>query len=303
MKKEKRIILMKSTNKHKLDMYLPPTSTIVDINPMSMVYDAFPPSPSPSNSTIQQIIQDIFLSTRLTIQQMETLSGHLHRISMTHLSNASQLTLKLSPSTTTPVLQHERYSLESEAAILSHLSKTNLPIPRVLKYDKRCHHLGSPYLLTTTLPGISYASVLPYLTRSEREDITRQIHALRTHISSHTSPHGTFGPAAMIAVDAGLSTWREAFKLMMDTILMDGENVTVNLPYIEIRAALAVHLKALDEVRESRLVVLGVGRSKNVLIERRTNDVTGLLDFGQALWGDVGFGEKPGGCGGARGLL
>lgn len=283
-------------------MYLPPIAAVVDVDPLSMVYSTFPPYLSSSDSTIQEIVQDIFHSASVTIQQMEDLSGHLHRISTVHLSNGCQITLKQSPPTTTPVLQHERYCINSEVAIFSHLSRSNLPIPKILKYDERNHHLGSLFLLTTTLSGISYASALPYLTRSEHEDISQQIRSLRTHINLQTSPHGTFGPAVMTAVGAGLSTWREAFKLMMDTVLLDGENMTVNLPYVEIREAVAVHSKALDGVREARLVVLGLGRPENVLIERRTNDVIGLLDFGQALWGDVGFGE-PDVCVGLRGVL
>lgn len=283
-------------------MYLPPIATIVDVDPLSMVYNTFPPYLSSSDSTIQEIIQDIFLSARISIQQMEDLFGHLHRISTIHLSNGCQVTLKQYPPSTTPVLQHERYCLDSEVAIFSHLSRTNLPIPKILKYDERNHHLGSLFLLTTTLSGISYASAFPDLTRSEHEDISHQIETLRTHINSYTSPHGTFGPAVMTAVDAGLSTWREAFKLMMDTILLDGENMTVNLPYVEIREAVAAHSEVLDEVAEARLVVLGLGRPKNVLIERRTNDVIGLLDFGHALWGDVGFGE-PEVCVGLKGVL
>lgn len=283
-------------------MYLPPIATMVEVDPMSMVFDNFPPSLSSSVSNIQQIVQDIFLSVRITIKRMEDLPSHLHRISIIHLSNGCQLTLKQAPPSTSPVLQHERYCLDSEAASFSHLSRTKLPIPKILKQDKRSHRHGSLFLFTTTLPGISYASALPYLSRSEHEDISQQIQSLRTHINSHTSPRGTFGPAAMIAVNAGLSTWRQAFKLMMDTVLLDGENMTVILPYVEIREAVAVHSKALDGVREARLVVLGLGRPENVLIERRTNDVVGLLDFGQALWGDVGFGE-PEVCDGLRGLL
>lgn len=283
-------------------MYLPPIAAIVGGDPMSMVYNNIPPPLSSSHSFIQQIIQDIFHTTRITIQQKEDLSSHLHRISIIHLSNGCQIALKQPPPTTMPVLQHERYCLDSEAAILSHLSTADLPIPKILRCDKRSHHLGPLFLITTTLRGIPYASAVPYLTRSEREDISRQIQSLRTRINSHTSPGGTFGPAAMVAVHAGLSTWREAFKLMMDTILMDGENMTVNLPYIEIREAMAAHSRALDGVRGARLVVLGLGKPENVMIDRRSNVVTGLLDFGQALWGDVGFGE-PELCTGSRGLL
>ena len=76
---------------------------------------------------------------------------------------------------------------------------------------------------------------------------------------------------------------------MMDSVLMDGEDMTVNLPYIEIREALSVWGDLLDEVLEARLVVVGLGRRENVMIEKGTDDVVGLMDFGRALWGDVAF--------------
>lgn len=83
---------------------------------------------------------------------------------------------------------------------------------------------------------------------------------------------------------------------------MDGEDMLVNLPYVEIRTAVAVHVKALDEIREAKLVILDLGKPENVLMERRSNVVTGILGFGQALWGDVDFGD-PRCCDGVRKLL
>ncbi len=83
---------------------------------------------------------------------------------------------------------------------------------------------------------------------------------------------------------------------------MDGEDMMVSLPYSQIREQLSRTKNALDLIKEARLVVLGFGQPENVLIDRRTNEVTGLLDFGRAIWGDWEMGD-PEKRKGKKGLL
>ena len=231
---------------------------------------------------------------------MEDIRGHLHGICKLRVTNGSHLVLKLSPSPNTSLLRHERYFLESEATILVLLKKTNLPIPRILRYDPRSIHLGSPFLLSTHVPGISYADASPDLTRSECRDIELQLRSHSSTISHYKS--STFGPAALVASNKGFSTWRESFKSMLESIMMDAEDMTINLPYHALREAASSVGKELSDVKEARLVVVGFGRPQNVLLDRKTNDVIGLLDFGQAIWGDIAFSE-PELCCNRKGLL
>ncbi|CAF9935152.1 MAG: hypothetical protein ALECFALPRED_006318 [Alectoria fallacina] len=250
--------------------------------------------------TIRWMVQDTLQSSRLEVNNMEDIRGHLHGICKLRLSSGSRLVLKLSPSPNTALLRHERYFLESEATILSFLKKSSLPIPRILRYDPRSIHLGSPFLLSTHVSGISYADASLHLTRSECRDIELQLRSLSSTISQHTS--STFGPAALVASNEGFPTWRESFKAMLESIMMDAEDMTINLPYHAIREAASSVAKELHDVREARLVVLGLGRPQNVLLDQRTNNVIGLLDFGQAIWGDTAFSE-PELCCDRKGLL
>lgn len=228
--------------------------------------------------------------------QMEHLTGHLHLIRVISLSNIS-LVLKIAPSPRTPLLRHERHQLATEAAVFALLAKSYLPIPRLIKHDPGSSHLSSPFLLTTHLPGISYSSVRQYLTRSELSDIERQLHNLSSIITRYSSPY--FGSVSVVDDSGRFDTWSEAFTEMIESILMDGEDMLVALPYSEIRHVTERMKRSLDEVKEARLVVRGLGNEENVLIERRANEVTGLLDFGKAFWGDEAWGERKG----ERGLL
>ena len=79
----------------------------------------------------------------------------------------------------------------------------------------------------------------------------------------------------------------------MQAILMDGEDVLVNLPYTEIREALMMWGEWLNEVRDARLVVVGLGRKReDVRIERGSNDVVGVMGWGGAVWADEAFWAK-----------
>lgn len=102
-----------------------------------------------------------------------------------------------------------------------------------------------------------------------------------------------------MAGSIGFRTWSQAFEAMIESVLMDGEDMLVALPYSEIRNVVERMEGVLGQVTEARLVVDGLGNKENVLIENRTKEVTGLVDFGKAFWGDGAWTERAG----DRGLL
>lgn len=244
---------------------------------------------SPNLDSLQKVVRSIHPAVEVPSYQMDELRGHRHSLKVIHMCDGSCLMLKMSPLTSTPLLRHERRCLNTEALTFSILSSSKLPIPRVLKNDPSSTLLGSPFLLTTHLPGIPYASVYQYLTRSERSGIERQLKSLASVISQYTSPR--FGP---VASKKGYKTWREAFLAILELALMDGEDKLVHLPYDRIREEAVRFSSTLDEVREAKLVILGFGMPENVLIDRRTNEVTGLTDFGRSMWGDTSMVEDDG---------
>ena len=74
---------------------------------------------------------------------------------------------------------------------------------------------------------------------------------------------------------------------MLESVLRDAEDMFVNLPYSQIREQLVKAEGSLDEVREARLVIPGLSDPGNVLVDRQTKEITGVMDFTRALWGDV----------------
>ena len=235
-------------------------------------------------SVLQKIIQTIFQSARITILRVEAFRNQKHPIRVLQLSDGSRLVLKTNPSSTTPLLKSERHNIETEAQVLMLLAGSGLPIPTILGYDPSGMTCGSSFLLTGQLPGTPLSAMLPYLSRSERIEIHHQVSHSEAIMAQYISP--AFGPVALVSSGHGFKRWREAFKSMLGSVLTDGEDMFVNLPYTQIREQVSRAEKSLDEVREARLIILDLGDAENVLVDERTKEVTGLVGFQKALWGD-----------------
>jgi hypothetical protein len=61
----------------------------------------------------------------------------------------------------------------------------------------------------------------------------------------------------------------------------------INLPYGQIRDELSRLQSALEEVTLPRLVVIGLGRSSHVLLDEESKQLSGVIDFSSAFWGDI----------------
>ncbi|KAL8689633.1 MAG: hypothetical protein Q9218_004734, partial [Villophora microphyllina] len=240
---------------------------------------------------LQQMIQQTLPSPSVAIARVEDLPIHLHHVHIIHLANQSRLVLKASPSPTTPLLRHERQLLDNEALVLQILGRSDLPVPQILRHDPTSTRLGSPFILTTHLSGTPYAEARKQLTGAEREHVEDQLRFLHATVSQHVSSAArAYGPVVLVASNQGYGTWREAFGALLESVLMDAEDLLISLPYAQIRNEVARLESFLSEVKEARLVVLGLFEPQNILIDRQTRGVTGILDFGQALWGDWQFG-------------
>ena len=224
------------------------------------------------------------LSTFTDANMEQVMGDHLHRLLAIQLSNGSRLVLKVGPDPSTFLLRHERLLLRSEAAAYTALAKTRLPVPRILKYDRDDFRLGAPFLLLTRMEGLRYSDALPHLSSLDIAKIDRQLRSIAVVVNQQTSPLFGYAGTAEWASQSrigmgggGFYTWREAFVSMMETLLMDGEDVVVNLPYFQIREAMSRWETYLDEVTEARLVVLDLDKANNVLIDPKTLEVTGIL--------------------------
>ncbi|KAH7394247.1 kinase-like domain-containing protein [Phaeosphaeria sp. MPI-PUGE-AT-0046c] len=242
-------------------------------------------SASPDFLSIQKIIRAVFRTSKITVQHAERLQGWLHQVYLARLADGNCLVLKCPPSHNTRVLRHEKHFLESERTTLETLHEyTQLPVPQVIKHDHQGGALGSPYLMMTYLPGRRLSEIARRLTPTERHSIDR---TLGTYVGALTALSATqFGMTRRVFAKKGCSTWKEAFLSLLESVLRDGEDMLVTIPYESVRYYIGKCSHFLDQATQPRLVALNVCDPQNVLIDEQTKRVTGLVGFSNVIWGD-----------------
>lgn len=234
---------------------------------------------------LDAVLSLLFPST-VRVQQSQNITGHLHSLRGLKLSNGLSLLLKGSPRPGTPLLRQERFYLETEARVLALLGQSANPcIPQLYHYDPRGSVFGSPFLLRQCVKGRSLAEMESQLNVRERNDIDRHLGFLATTIGQNVAPG--FGTLQQVAIGAGKRSWREAFCSLFESVLRDAEDMFIHLPYAEIRHELVRLASALDEVTLPRLAVVGFGRSTHVLLDEESKQLSGVVDFSSAFWGDM----------------
>ncbi|KAJ5749982.1 Aminoglycoside phosphotransferase [Penicillium manginii] len=227
----------------------------------------------------------LFPST-VYLQNSQSITGHMHSLRLLKLSNGARLLLKASPSTGTPLLRHERFFLETEARFLALLGQSANPcIPQIYHYDPFGSQLGSSYSLRQYVKGTPLSEMACQLTLQQRNGIDRHLGFLAGTIGQNVAP--AFGSLQQVAVGAGKLSWRDAFCALFESVLRDSEDMFINLPYGQIRDELSRLQSALEEVTLPRLVVIGLGRSSHVLLDEESKQLSGVIDFSSAFWGDI----------------
>jgi aminoglycoside phosphotransferase (APT) family kinase protein len=262
-----------------------PSSTASSNSSSSSAASSRSRSASPDFASLQKLICSVFRSSRITVEQAERLQGWLHQIYLTKLADGSLLILKCPPASNVRLLRHEKHFLETERTTLETLHEyTQLPVPQVIKYDSQGGALGTPYLMTTHIPGRRLSDLYTTLTTTQRRTIDRTLGA---HVGALTALSATqFGMTHRVFAKKGCNTWREAFSALLESILRDGEDMLVTVPYDSIRYYIGKNAHFLDEATQPRLVAMNVCDPQNVLVDENTKHVTGLVGFSNVLWGD-----------------
>ncbi|KAL1857827.1 hypothetical protein Plec18167_001771 [Paecilomyces lecythidis] len=253
---------------------------------MSMVA----PSPIPTRPAelrrLQDIVQSLFPTTAVRIQNVQVLDGHIHPLRLLKLSNGLQLTLKISPRPTTALLRRERYLLETEARALALLASCANPcIPQLFFYDPRGASLGSPFLLRQYIGGCTLHDLETQITIKQRKDIDQHLGFLANLIGHQVAP--SFGSLVKVASGLGSPSWKHAYIGIFEEVLRDAEDMFINLPYAEIRREIDRLSPALEDVTVPRLVIVDFGRPSQIVLDPGSKQLCGVVDLGNAVWGDV----------------
>jgi aminoglycoside phosphotransferase (APT) family kinase protein len=206
-------------------------------------------------------------------------------------SDRGRFVLRIAPPDEAGFLFYERLMMRQEPELHQLVRQyTSLPVAEIVGYDFSRSRIDRDYLLMTALPGVPLSDAIGMdLTQFHRAlhqvgEYLRQLHTLTAPEHLGQEAYGYLG--AHRPMEPQLN-WAAAFQVMWHKLIEDVEACGSYTPQEGqmMRDLLALHLDHFDRPVAPGLLHMDIW-SQNILIDR-TGNVSGLVDFDRALWGDV----------------
>lgn len=205
--------------------------------------------------------------------------------------NQGRFVLRIAPPDDAGFLFYERLMMRQEPALHALIrSRTTIPVAEIVGYDFSRTRINRDYLLMTALPGIPLSDAVGLSTGRFEQilyqvgEYLRQLHSLTAAKCLGREQFGYLGEHHPMPPQ---DSWAAAFQVMWNRLIDDVVACGSYTPREAqlMRDLLALHLEHFDRPVTPCLLHMDVW-SQNILVDRNGN-VTGLVDFDRALWGDV----------------
>lgn len=214
----------------------------------------------------------------------EMKDGYFNTAYRLHLADGRLCVVKIAPPPTARILTYEQGILHAEVEAMRLVRQdTQVPVPAILAYDPSGQWVPSPYFVMEFVAGQPFDKVRKRWPAAAQTDVDTLVGSYVRQIGSIQGP--AFGCCAQ---PANLRpTWPEAFTLVLQNLLADGQALQVELPvaYDSLWEQLSKHFEVLAEVERPQLVHWDLWDG-NVFVDEDQRSVTGLIDFERAWWGD-----------------
>jgi fructosamine-3-kinase len=202
--------------------------------------------------------------------------------------------LRIAPPDDAGFLFYERLMMRQEPAIHTLVrAETAIPVAEIVGCDFSRSHIDRDYLLMRALPGTPISETYG-MTRAQHNRALYQVgmhlralHTLTAEAHVSADGQGQYGYIGAHRPMTPQATWAEAFRVMWNALLDD---VVACGSYTHeegqrLRDLLDRHYDLFDRPVTPSLLHMDVW-GQNILVDEAGN-VTGLVDFDRALWGDV----------------
>ena len=214
-----------------------------------------------------------------------------HNASFWVNSDRGRFVLRIAPPDEIGFLFYECLMMRQEPDLHALIrANTTLPVAEIVGYAFDRAQIDRDYVLMAALPGTPLSDV-PDLTPARFGRVLGQVGAYLRELHTLTAPqclgvaaHGYLGVHKPMAPQA---SWAAAFHVMWNKLLDDVVACGSYSPQEAqaMRDLLERYIEHFDRPVVPRLLHMDVW-SQNILING-SGDVTGLVDFDRALWGDV----------------
>lgn len=264
-------------------MFILPIRGSVQLSMPSDRVDESQPGPRITHAKCSVMERRISEFCQFKIQQPVTLIADVSACGQTFQVSAAdqkEFILRFLPFPTTRLLRQERVGLAHEMDVIRLLSDSQIYTPRVVSHASGSIDGYWPHILLQYGTSVSLSTLRP-LDDAQKATVKKSLEEWLVSVSSiESSAFGTF------THESDTLTWRNCFRAMLESTLREAEDMMVGLPYDNIRDCVRRYGYALDHVTTPRLVIPRAGCWRNIMVEPITLQVTGLVDYSSAVWGD-----------------
>lgn len=197
---------------------------------------------------------------------------------------SDDLVVRVAPPSDAGFIFYEKNMMAQEPELHRLLRKqTSIPVPEIFVYDTDHDIIERDFLIMERLPGIP-ASQAGFLNQTMWNDVLGQIggmlkevHGITTNRYGYLGAHQPLPPQP---------TWQHAFTLMWQTMINQIHEVGAftDAERDELLQGFDDHRQAFAVDAPASLLHMDVW-AQNILINRE-GEVTGLIDWDRACWGD-----------------
>lgn len=198
------------------------------------------------------------------------------------LADGRDVILKIAPSQGAEVMRYEKNIMTTEVASMRMVRQDPaIPVPEIYFFDNAHDLCDSDYFFMQKIDGDNLEHVKGNLPAETQASIEWQTGEIIHHINRF--PGTYFGYDGN--PDLRASTWKEAFIKIVEAALDDAarKNVVFDFSYEELRAVIAKHAPALEEISAPCLVHWDAW-NPNFFV--KDGKITGIIDFERALWAE-----------------
>ncbi|HNT75528.1 MAG TPA: aminoglycoside phosphotransferase family protein [Anaerolineae bacterium] len=241
-------------------------------------------------SILKELVLNFLDADPLTLKLTPVRTGK-HNTSYWIASNLGRFILRIAPRDDSGLLFYEFKMMRQEPDLHALIrAKTHIPAPAIIGYDFSRLKFNRDYLLMEVLPGVPVNSAY-WMTNALVQNTLRQVGGYLRELHSLTATEHlgqtAYGYLGAHHPMAPQPTWGEAFHIMWNQLLDDvmACGVYTRNEAQVFRDLLDYYRRVFDHPLSPCLLHMDVW-NQNILVDKNGN-VTGLLDFDRALWGDV----------------
>ncbi|TVY01182.1 phosphotransferase family protein [Cohnella terricola] len=230
------------------------------------------------DNQLREVVRETFGCGLLGSAEMH--DGWANSAYVLELDDGRKTVLKASPSSEVKLMRCEIGLMKSEVEAMRRFDKMeDVPVPRIYAYDTSKGLIPVDYFIMDFIEGKPLNQIRETMPAEQLDGIYRRLGEINRRINEVS---GTlFGFYARPSD----GSWRDAFAEMIGGVIADGRDAGVEWPIdlAELERRIEARLDVLKEVTEPRLLHWDLWDG-NIFV--KDGQVSGIVDFERAIWGD-----------------